>query len=31
MKLKRAKLEEVYGLQSDGWYEKNSPVVWQEE
>ncbi|HHE73586.1 MAG TPA: AMP-binding acetyl-CoA synthetase, partial [Desulfobacteraceae bacterium] len=29
MKLKRAKLEEVYGPHSDGWYEENRPVVWQ--
>ena len=30
MKLKRSKLEEVYGPQADGWYEENKQVVWQE-
>jgi len=29
MKLKRAKLEEIYGPMADGWYEQKRPVVWQ--
>ena len=30
MKLKRSKLEEVYGPHADDWYEENRIVVWQE-
>lgn len=30
MKLKRSKLEEVYGPYSDAWYEENRPVLWQK-
>ncbi len=29
MKLKRAKLEEIYGPLSAGWYEQKRPVIWQ--
>lgn len=29
MKLKRAKLEEIYGPMAAGWYEQKRPVVWQ--
>ncbi len=29
MKLKRAKLEEIYGPPAGGWYAEKKPIVWQ--
>jgi long-subunit acyl-CoA synthetase (AMP-forming) len=29
LKIKRAKLEEIYGPQADGWYSERRPVVWE--
>lgn len=29
LKIKRAKLEEIYGPQADGWYSEKRPVVWE--
>ncbi len=29
MKLKRAKLEEIYGPLTDGWHAEKKPIVWQ--
>jgi long-subunit acyl-CoA synthetase (AMP-forming) len=29
LKIKRAKLEDVYGPQADGWYSQRRPVVWE--
>ncbi len=29
LKIKRAKLEDVYGPQADGWYSEGRPVVWE--
>ncbi len=29
LKIKRAKLEDVYGPQVDGWYGEKKPVVWE--
>ncbi len=29
LKIKRAKLEEIYGPKADGWYSERKPVVWE--
>jgi long-chain acyl-CoA synthetase len=29
LKIKRAKLEETYGVFNDDWYAAKKPVIWQ--